>query len=221
LDPGLSTVEPLTHVNQFLFKARLVTTSPELSSPAAYEPIGLNDALIVDDLADSYCFEVEAIDIATGQTHVYPEQHCVARGDVPVEIIALELSPAFLDHDDCIQPPVDYEAAWCSANESDCAGELNGPCKLYRYACNNGPLPEWWRAAAERVPERNIPFRGPDLPRGERCAASSPGTASSGAGFLAVLSLALLAISVRRARRYQAQPSAPRSVTSIATGHDA
>jgi len=220
LDPGLSTTEPAASVHQFLFRARLVTTTPELSSAAVYEPLGLNDPLIIDELADSYCFEVEAIDIASDAVHVYPGQHCIARAGVRVETIRAALSAELLDGDACLQPPPGFEAEWCSANEDDCDGGLDGDCKLYRYACLNGPLPGSWRAAAALVPERNIPLNGPDYPAGEGCAVSRAGEDGTARSFAAAGAMWML-LGLRRARRYQAQPTAPRSVTSNATGDDA
>jgi hypothetical protein len=200
VDPGLSSLETVAKLNQFLFRARPGDARPGVGERVPYMPFGSAAGVAFDTPDDEYCIDISAQDIATGATHEYPELHsCVSAGHGELGTKPLHLDPAFLANESCLQPPVGREEDWCAANEQACAGGVTERCKLYRYACQNGPLPNAWREAARMFPERNIPFRGPDTSDAEEhCSVSAPGIRHSGGG---LAWLVLLALFVRRASR--------------------
>lgn len=144
-----------------------------------------------EEEADDYCVDVSALDIVTLDTHEYPELHrCVAAGDVQLGSAPVELDDAFLANENCLQPPDGHVEQWCSANANVCEAGVDERCKRFRYACEEGPLPDEWRASAALVPERNIPLRDP--PSNESCSASTPGARSTTGSFVYLMLLALL-----------------------------
>jgi hypothetical protein len=199
VDPGLSSMATVSELNQFLFTVRAENLALADITFSPFQPFGSSHAVDFESAADTYCIVVQALDIATFEMHTYPElARCVAAGSVHAGPAPTPLAPGFLADEACLQPPVGHKEEWCAANAANCADGVTERCKLYRYACEEGPLPNSWRAGAAAHPERDIPLRGPDLAAGERCSVLAPGSRGN-SGML--VQLALLALIVCRGRR--------------------
>lgn len=139
------SVEPSVF-HQYLYRA-----FREVSEPT---PFVSSDAPLIAgpyrEQAESYCFEVEAMDIATSTVHAYPDlTFCVAHGELESLV---EHEPALLDDNvyrsSCMVPPAGYEALWCQAN-ADCIDiwrvpENVGPnyCESYFDVCPDAMRPD-------------------------------------------------------------------------------
>jgi len=137
-------------------------------------PFVSSDALLTvgpyTEQAESYCFGVEAMDIATSTVHTYPDlTFCVAHGEL--ESFA-EHEPGLLDDGvyrySCMVPPAGYEALWCQAN-ADCIEIWRVPenvegnyCQSYFDVCPDAMRPDAGTSSAGSGGAGGGDFGGPD-----------------------------------------------------------
>jgi hypothetical protein len=148
--PGLSSVEPASKVNQFLF--RFESAANAESDPAhkifgTFENAG---AIAFDEDAEVFCFSLRALDVVTLEQHVYSDlASCVPRGDIVIGVVASDPPPAFFDLRRCPVPPLGFERPWCDTNDWACTMGSMAECELHQHVCDDGPLPSLWRSVPE------------------------------------------------------------------------
>jgi hypothetical protein len=185
---GLSSVEPASKINQFLFRfesAASADSNPEKKVFGTFENAG---PIAFDEPSELFCFSLRALDVVTLEQHVYSDlAGCVPRGDVTIGVIASDPPPAFFDMRRCPVPPPRFERPWCSTNDWACTMGSMVECELHQHVCDDGPLPSLWRA----VPEG---FAAPERDRG--CAVAP--RRSDGHSWIVWLALGLALVARRR-----------------------
>jgi hypothetical protein len=197
LEANIETLEPLSKLNQFVFRVRLNSGGSE---KGAWAPFSVVAPLQLRAAADEYCFAIDALDIATNEVHAYEDAvRCVPRGDLPVGLQAAPLPVALLASSTCPHPPVGHEEEWCAANRAKCPDDRK--CGEYRYACENKPLPSFWRDMLSQYPYkyRNIPLHDPEGP--QDCSVSAVQARTTQPPALAVMGCAALLFRTRRRAR--------------------
>jgi MYXO-CTERM domain-containing protein len=141
--------------NQYLYRAFRYASD--------VTPFVSSDALLTvgpySEQAEEYCFGVEAMDIATGTVHTYPDvTFCAAHGDL--ESLA-EQEPGLIEDGlyryACMVPPSDYEELWCQAN-AECIEVWRSPeeieanyCQDYFDICPDATRPDAGTSGSGRI----------------------------------------------------------------------
>lgn len=140
LHPGLSSPSSVAQLNQYLFRYRKVGESSDPLVVPWSSDVSLD--FYVD--SDEYCYEVEAIDLVTGEGHAYDTvQRCASHGDFEaLGVTRYAIADAGLSSTVCPMPPERFTDHWCEVNEAPCDVAQAPPhCFYYRYACEGGPYP--------------------------------------------------------------------------------
>jgi hypothetical protein len=210
IDPGLSSMDTVGTLNQFLYRFRPAEGSVAPTEAAIFRAFGGTAALYYEADADEYCFEVDVLDIMTMEEHHQAELGgCIASSSVQLGTMQIELEAEFLADERCFQPPSGHEEQWCEANAGDCSHDLTPACALYRYACEDGPLPADWQVPPEDEPD----FAGDDgsagnagqpgsmtASRDDGCSVAAPGVERSSAAWQLALGALLLLLARGRSR---------------------
>jgi hypothetical protein len=137
----LATTEPLSALSQLLFRVSAV--GGERANPG---PLGEHSgALTFSAHADSYCYEVEAIEITTGASYLFDgPARCIPHGsEAALEVHEVAVDSARLDRAVCPAPPANLNDAWCARNLAACEAEAEGTtaCSLAGHVCRGEPRP--------------------------------------------------------------------------------
>jgi uncharacterized membrane protein YgcG len=140
LSTNVATSESPSALTQLLFHITAAT------QPMAFEPAPLGsgaNAFTFEAQADAYCFDVVAIEIATGERYTFEElERCVPHDMRALETRAVEHSAGDLDLTVCPAPPDGFEESWCEVNDMRCMAEPGRPgCELAGHVCHGEPLP--------------------------------------------------------------------------------
>jgi hypothetical protein len=154
VQPGFSSPEPQSVLNQYLFRVMPVSPLPSDRdlSISSFRPLeSAGQEVVFYDAADEYCIEVHARHIATGKEEVYSSRpSCVSHDERNLGVyLEAEVDPRALSVFGCLRPPFDFEAEWCEINEGACGIDDEDACDLYNYNCKNGPLPRVWKEIVE------------------------------------------------------------------------
>jgi MYXO-CTERM domain-containing protein len=146
VQPGLSTAATQAVLNQYLFRAVPAGTATSETDPD-FSPLESFHQVAFFVPSDSYCIEVQALNLATQQVHVYTDlEGCASHDNRQVgHDIEIELDPKILAMERCPIPPPAYERDWCEINSAVCESETSNECGLYEHVCNDGPLPQVWQ----------------------------------------------------------------------------
>jgi len=186
VDPGLSSIETVSSLNQFLYRAQAARGSIARNASVPFMPFDRVAAVLFEGAADEYCISIEAIDITTLAVREYVElNRCVGRGAVEVGMTALPIDDAFLASTRCVRPPPGLEPQWCRANADACEDGPTLDCKLFRYTCEDGPSP------LSRLPPA----------RRDQCSIAMAGSSAVPDGGARALTLLVLLILLARRRR--------------------
>ncbi len=156
ISPNASTSEPAGQVGQYLFRARPTQSAPGVT-PFVLEPLATLRGALYAENADAYCFVIEALEIVSGTTTLYPDAHCISSADAgDIGTLGFDYQPddlARLTLPQCAAPPIWHEEAWCTVNEATCA-QPSAPaaCAIY---CEERPSmqPEAAGMSAEQPSE--------------------------------------------------------------------
>jgi hypothetical protein len=146
VQPGLSTAASQAVLNQYLFRVIRAGAVGHAAS-SEFRPFENTHQVAFDEPADSYCIEIQALSIATQETHVYADLESCASHDNKQVGRDLEIAP---DPNDlalasCFVPPGGYERDWCEINAGACQDSTPDACQLYEHVCDDGPLPDAWQ----------------------------------------------------------------------------
>jgi hypothetical protein len=138
---NLSSPASASELGQFVFR-----TGPAGMRSGAWQ-YGISPRSIVfSEQAAQYCFQVEALELATGIIFKYDDlnPHCLALNGI--DDLAPKAAPidakTVLDRTICQVPPMGLEAMWCKTNESICASDAALPgCEDYGHLCRAEPAP--------------------------------------------------------------------------------
>lgn len=137
--------EPMNN-HQFLYRA----VAPGLEAMA----LSASNAAVVAEpfmeLAQEYCFGIEAVSITTGVAHPYPDiELCAPHGDVD-DFAERDVSVPLgtFNRFVCMVPPAGFEESWCQAN-ADCIEVLrfaeraqSDNCQTYYETCPDAARPD-------------------------------------------------------------------------------
>jgi hypothetical protein len=94
-------------------------------------------------VADQYCFDLVAMDIATMQTFSYADlmPRCKPHGDLgTVGTRPIEVDPAALAHEVCMVPPPLETKQWCDLNDNVCrSNRAAAGCEDFGPLCTGEP----------------------------------------------------------------------------------
>jgi hypothetical protein len=168
---GLTNSTLGSDLNQFLFKLSV----PAAMAPANYRPLQTSYPFSFQRVADQYCFDVEALDIATQQTFKYADlmPRCKPHGDIgTIGTRPLEVSALALAHDVCMVPPPLQTQQWCDLNDSACsANRAAAGCQDFGALCKGESAPQAGASAAGS---------GGVMPRGGAAGLKATGVAGVG-----------------------------------------
>jgi hypothetical protein len=126
-------------LNQFLFKLSV----PAAMAPGSYLPLQGSYPFRFQTVADQYCFDVEAIDIASMQTFKYADlmPRCKPHGDLgTIGTRPIDVAAAALAHEVCMVPPPLEAKQWCDLNDSACSSNRAAPgCEDFGPLCKGEP----------------------------------------------------------------------------------
>jgi len=147
VEPGLSSSSPAVLLHQFLFRY----TAPD--GDVIVAPWNKPVELASSETAEEYCYEIEAIDVVTGETHAYEELEgrCAAHGDLePLGHQRFSIPDSALESGVCPLPPPGFGPRWCDVNNRRCDFDGAPPdCHFYDYTCSDGDHPGGgWEPAA-------------------------------------------------------------------------
>lgn len=152
VQPGLSTAATQAVLNQYLFRTVSAGTATGEASPQ-FSPLESLHQVAFFEPSDSYCIEVQALNLATQQVHVYEDlEGCASHDNKRVGELPIKLNPDDLSMERCLVPPLGFESDWCEINGAACEREASNACQLYKHVCDDGPLPPAWQ---ERLEERD------------------------------------------------------------------
>lgn len=157
LDPGLSSASSLVTTNQYLFRY----TVPAVSDAEQIMPWSTPATFQIYEMRDEYCYEIEAIDLVTGEIKPYPElsNRCVSHGQLAAPgQKQLPVPDAALSSALCPLPPAGLESKWCTLNEPHCAATVaSRDCHFYGYTCLDDAYPgPGWQRTTEHGPRQPL-----------------------------------------------------------------
>jgi len=195
---GLSSMDPASKLNQFLFRFEPASSSASSTAssfgPSDFEPFENAGPLTFDQEVDEFCFVLRALNVVTLEEHVYSDvPSCVARGDLPVGEVPAEPPTTFYDLRRCLVPPEGFEPQWCTANAWACEMGMKEDCELHQHVCDNGPLPGRWKLQSLGLAPQE---------REESCAVAVVGAAPRRRGWAVWLGLGLVVLAGRRRLAY-------------------
>jgi hypothetical protein len=137
--PDLVVNDSLPAMTQLLF--RIGPSDAAVAEPGLFAgPY----TLFFTELADEYCFDVEAFEITTGERYTFEElDRCAPHGDLPAPaVIRHEVPDYVLYRGACSPPPAGFEERWCALNEAAClANPAEAGCTIAGQVCRGEPAP--------------------------------------------------------------------------------
>jgi MYXO-CTERM domain-containing protein len=148
----LATTAATPELAQYLFKVGI----PVLNQNGAYGPFGsLPLVYNLQNAANEYCFNLEAMDIASGQSFGYADlmPHCQLHGNLGT----IGTQPIVIDFDAvlaravCPTPPASYVTQWCAINAACSGTPSQAGCEQFGQLCRGEPPPSAGTTAGRGV----------------------------------------------------------------------
>jgi hypothetical protein len=188
----LATTAATPELAQYLFKVGI----PVLNQDGAYGPFGsLPLTYNLQFAANEYCFNLEAMDIASGQRFAYADLMPLCQphgnlGTIGTQPIAIDFA-AVLAHAVCPNPPASYVTQWCAINAACSGTPSQAGCEQFGQLCRGEPPPSAGTAAGRAAAGSGGTIKAgsagaPGMAGGsaamDMSAAAASGAAISGAG---------------------------------------